>query len=188
MRPLVAKSQPRVCSPAIKRVYMIHETPHSPDTSAPFGFRLDLTALRYLGRGHSKIKRLLKPQPRSSFNAACPYGVAIRTQINRGVAGTTKTASQRRRRRNTDVSRTPSRARRCRHPSFAPTFPFLATARGRRPFRRPPPSDPAGPPNTNAGNALRPSPAFLLLPPHAASPQFESCLREILEPRKLSGP
>ena len=60
------------------------------------------------------------------------------------------------------TDRAPSRARRCRHPSFAPTVSFLATARGRRPFRGLPPSDPAGPPNTNAGNALRPSPAFLL--------------------------
>jgi hypothetical protein len=82
----------------------------------------------------------------------------------------------------------PSRARRCRHPSFAPTHPFLATARGRRPFRGLPPSDPAGPPNTTAGNALRLSPTFLLLSPHAASPRFESCRRAILEPKKLSGP
>jgi hypothetical protein len=80
------------------------------------------------------------------------------------------------------------RARRCRHPSFAPTFSFLATARGRRRFRGLLPIDPAGPPNTSAGNALRPSPAFLLLPPHEASPQFESCRRAILEPLKLSGP
>ena len=56
------------------------------------------------------------------------------------------------------------------------------------PFRGLPPSDPAGPPDTNAGNALRPSPAFLLLPPHAASPQFKSCRRAILELLKLSGP
>jgi len=81
--------------------------------------------------------------------------------------------------------RTPTLVMRCarRLPSS-----FLATARRRRPFRGLPPSNPAGPPNTNAGNALRPPPAFLPLPPHAASPQFESFRRAILEPRKLSGP
>jgi hypothetical protein len=68
------------------------------------------------------------------------------------------------------------------------TFSFLAIARGRHPFRGLPPGDPAGLPNTNAGNTLRPSPAFLLLPPHATSPQFESYRRDILEPLEFSGP
>jgi hypothetical protein len=84
------------------------------------------------------------------------------------------------------TDRASSRAGCWRNPSFAPTFFFLATARGRRPYRGLPPRDPAGPPNTNAGNALRPSPAFFLLSLHAASPHFVSFRRAILKPLNLS--
>jgi len=84
--------------------------------------------------------------------------------------------------------RASSRAGCWRSQNFAPTFPFLATARGRRPYRGLPPSDPAGPTNTNAGNALRPSPVFFLLSLHAASPHFVSFRRAILKPLKLSEP
>jgi len=48
--------------------------------------------------------------------------------------------------------------------------------------------DPAGPPNTSASNALRPSPAFFFLSLNAASPHFVSFRRAILEPLNLSEP
>jgi hypothetical protein len=51
-----------------------------------------------------------------------------------------------------------------------PPSSFLATTRGLASIRELPPSNPAGPPNTNDGYALRPQPAFLLLPPHATLP------------------
>ena len=70
-----------------------------------------------------------------------------------------------------------------------PPSQFRASFHLSRHRTRPAPlSDPAGPPNTNAGKALRPSAAFLLLPPFSASLQFENCCRAILEPLKLNEP
>ena len=131
---------------------------------------------------HSGLKK--SPRVRRNKDVSCRRAILEPLKLSRPLARLLHDPERRR----VTTDRAPCRARRCRHPTFAPTVFFLATARGRRPFRGLPPSDITGPPNTSAGNALRPSPAFLLLPPHAASPHFESCRRAILEPLKLSGP